>query len=272
MFTRTKASFLAAAVIAPFLLPATVAAQNEGAEPTGPTESCSGTVVASWPDVQFDSLAATIVSAHPWIESTRSLTVNVPAGEYQVDVVTYDGSATRDGDTAQEFEQLFLEFLDAQGDVIATTGSSADLPDRVLEATWKGSVGTVTLDRDAETVRAVHAFIGLAGYQSVMPSCFGATFVPPTTTTTEAPPPSSSTTTTVVEPPPSSSTTTTVVEPPPSSSTTTTLVEPPSSTSLPPTTTIATTTTTTTVPTQVLPKVEEMPDPDPVVADPHFTG
>jgi len=39
---------------------------------------------------------------------------------------------------------------------------------------------------------------------------------------------------------------------------------------LPPSTT--STTTTTTVPTEVLPEVEEMPDPDPVPNNPNFTG
>ena len=47
-------------------------------------------------------------------------------------------------------------------------------------------------------------------------------------------------------------------------------VVPPPTTTTPPTT--AAPTTTTTVPTQVLPEVQEMPDPDPVVGTPNFTG
>jgi hypothetical protein len=146
---------------------------------------------------------------------------------------------------------------------------------------------------------------------SVMPVCVGWTLVPPTTTTTtttttQAPPSSTTSstttsttsTTTTTEAPPSSTTsstttTTTTTEAPPPSSTTssttttsttsiappTTIVEPPTSSTIPATTTTTTTTTTTvapatttTVPTQVLPEVQEMPDPEPVVGNPQFTG
>ena len=84
----------------------------------------------------------------------------VPAGEYEIEAATYDGSPGRATDGIQEFEQLFLEFLDAEGDVIDSTASTPDLLDGVEEAEWRGSVGTVVLDRDAVTIRATHSFAG----------------------------------------------------------------------------------------------------------------
>ena len=177
---------------------------------------------------------------------TGNSKVAIPAGECNINGATYDGSTGCALAGIQEFEQLFLEFIDAQDDVVATTDSSDDLADLVEEAEWVGSLGIVVLDRDVATVRATHLYadqtVGSPEHvHSVMPSCFGAVLLPPTTTTT--------TTNTTVP------LTTTVIESP---------------ATVAPTTTVAVTTTT--VAKQVLSEVQENPDPDPVVGDPTFTG
>jgi hypothetical protein len=279
MFTRTRAILLVAAIVAPLLVP-TAASAN-----TGPTQECSGTYVGVWPGVGFDSFVSTIATNQVGVGTSVSISVAVPAGEYDVSAATYDGSTSRSGDGNQQFEELFLEFIDSQGDVVATTGSSFDLNDYVEEAEWLGSMGSVVLVRDIVTVRATHTFagqvVGSPQYvHSLSPVCFGALLVPSTvsTTTTSTSTTTTSTTTTSTTTVPES-TTTTVPE-----STTTTLPESSTSTTTvaPTTTVVAPTTiagptttaapTTTTVPTQVLPEVQENPDPDPVVVDPTFTG
>ncbi|MEM7142968.1 MAG: hypothetical protein AAF548_18230 [Actinomycetota bacterium] len=259
MFTRTKALLVAVAMVAPFLVPATAGAQ------TGPTEQCSGTYVGAWPGVEFDSLVSTIAAVHPWIDPSISVAVSVPAGEYTIEAATYDGSPFRATDGIQEFEQLFLQFLDSNGDVIASTNDTPDLVDFTMEAEWRGNVGTVVLDREATAVRAVHSFAGqVVGspehVHSVMPSCFAASVVPPTTTTT---------TTTTTEPPVTTTEPPVTTTEPPVTTTeppvTTTTIEPPVST-LPPPTTIPPTTTISVEPPPL------MPPPDPPTDTPNFTG
>ena len=222
----------------------------------GPVSSCDGDVVGTWPGTGFGRGGVAGVFAGPASRPTQqSVAASIPAGTYDVSAVTYDGYVDRSSTTpAQDFEQLFLEFLDSGGSVLATSGNSADLQSGVDEATWAGSLGRVTLGAEAVVVRATHAFAGQPiGTQSLMPSCFGLSLVSTTTTTTTTVPDSS---TTVPD-------STTTIAPP-------TTAVPPSTTIAPPTTVGPPTSTT--VPVQVLPVVQQVPDPDPVTAVPNFTG
>lgn len=265
MLTRTKALIAASAVAAVTVVPATTGA---AADPAGAAYCATAGQSVTFPNAGFNAGgAATLVVAHSWYPRSLTVSADIAAGEYEVITAAYDGYDGRAGTDEQAYEQYVLEFLDAGGAVIATSGMNADLVDFIEEASWTGPVGTVVLNRPATAVRATHAHLGDAAViaigeaQSVQPSCFGVTSTaPPTTTTTTEP--TDSTTTTTTEPTTSEPPTTT--EPP---STT----EPPTTTILGPTTSV-TTTTTTTVPTQVLPSSQEMPDPDPVAATPTFTG
>jgi hypothetical protein len=176
------------------------------------------------------------------------LAVPVPAGTYDLSTVAWDdgGNATpnRIDQGVQPFERYIVQFLDAGGNVLATSGASTDLEDLVLFAQWSGSIGQVTwAGPDATQVRVVHAHIGEPNLQSVHARCVGWSPAQPSTTTT---------TTTTTTP---ATTTTTPV-------TTTTV------------TTDSTTTTTTSqpAPTEVLPEVEVAQPADPVDGDPTFTG
>jgi hypothetical protein len=300
MFTRKKIAVIAAIAL-PIIGTATVSSAQEGGVPScGQHEQ-----VVAFPNVGPDAgSVATIVVGHSHYPRSLTVAASIPAGEYDVITGAYDGYKDRTSTETQDFERFILRFLDADGSVIASTSPSMDLVDGVEEASWTGPVGTVTLDRAAVSVEAEHADLGdqavfdIGQAQSVQPSCFGLDTVPPTTTTTLPPtttvpdtttttvpdttttvaptttvPDTTTTTvaptTTVIEPPTTTvAPTTTVIEPPTTVAPTTTVIEPP--TTVAPTTTVAVTTTT--VPTQVLPTVQENPDPDPVVGDPTFTG
>ncbi len=179
----------------------------------------------------------------------RPVAVDMPAGTYDISAAAYDGDADRATDSPQLNEQFHLQFVDSDGAVIATTGSTADLPDEVEEATWTGSVGRVVLDRPAVTVRAVHSFTGSGPgtANSVMPVCFGADIVAPPVTTT----------------------TTTIVDEEEEEQTTPTTEAPTTTTTAAPTTTLAPTTTT--VATVVLSVTEAVPAAA-VTGTPSFTG
>jgi hypothetical protein len=238
MFTRKRGIAVVAAISVLLLGPASVAQAQDG-----PTEGCSGDVVGVWPGAGFGGGGvAGLFAGPPHRTMQRTIASALPAGTYVVNAVSYDGSVGRASNPAQVVEQYFLEFLDAGGNVLASSAATVDLQDGVDEASWAGSLGEVTLASDAVAVRATHLFAGQVlaiPTQSVMPSCFGATAVVVQTTTTTI-------------------TTTTTT-------TTTTVVSPPTSVTTPPTTS-------STVVTQVLPEVEEMPAPKPVVATPSFTG
>ncbi|MEZ5168489.1 MAG: hypothetical protein R2695_19180 [Acidimicrobiales bacterium] len=262
MLSRPKLVGIVGALVAPFLVPAVVAASSDG-----PAVGCHGENAASWTGVDYQTHGSGTIVSHDGVGFPfwRDLALPAPGiapGTYAVDTVGYDGSPDREN-AYQMFEQFKLEFLDADGVVIATSGITDDLPDYVEEVTVPYDVGQVTLDRTAVTVRGIHAFIGdESSANSVMPVCVGWTLIPEETTTTTT----STTSTTTTQPEETTTTSTTTTQP--EETTTTTQPEETTTTSE----AVDNTSTTTTVATRVLPRVQEMPDPDPVVANPSFTG
>jgi hypothetical protein len=130
-----------------------------------------------------------------WVTS-RTYTAAIPAGTYDLSAASYDGYEGRAATTGQNREQWKVEFLGDGGTVLATSGVTPDLADGVQEASWTGSLGTLTLAAPATQVRTVHAFpTDDRTAHSVKPVCLGAALqTPPTTTappTTTTPPPSS---------------------------------------------------------------------------------
>jgi len=242
MFTRMRLVPILAITAALVFFPTSISSAQDAR-----TLDCDGAEsVIAFPYNGYGAGPESVLVVGNAVNYPTTLTVSaaLPAGTYDVVAGAYDGYFGRSNTPAQDYEEYVLQFLDAGGAVVATSAMSGDLVDFTEEASWRGSVGRVVLDRDVTAVRAVHAHLGNAAIiaigqaQSVQPTCLGTTLVPPPTTTT-----------TTVAP------TTTIASP---------------TTSIPVTST--TTTTTTTVPTQVLPEVEEMPDPDPVVGNPTFTG
>ncbi len=246
-------SFIAAPAVAATALlgVATVSAADE------PIGQCQGSTPFWFPGVAFDSPATGAIVSDPsqGFPISRTIAASLPAGTYDVDTFAYDGSPDRHIHP-QLNEQYHLEILDADGVIIAETGTTADVPDTAPENTWAGSVGRVELDRPATQIRAMHSYPAPQDtLNSVFPTCVGFELVPPPTTTTQPP------TTTTTEPPTTTAPPTT--EPPVTTAPPTTA--PP--TTMPPTTMPPTTT----VPTEVL-GIQQSPPATPVTVTPTFTG
>lgn len=232
-------SALASAGITVAGTPAGAVAVNGGTGPVPAT--CNAEVQFSWPGVGFNlHTTGAIVSNPVWVlPRSRTINASIPAGTYDIDTVAYDGNPNRAAGTPQMFEQYHLEFLDAAGVVIDSTGTTADLADGVMEASWAGPVGQVVLDRPVTQIRAMHSFpfhTTPDTANSVMPVCVGVTPGVVPTTTTVAPTTSAAPTTTTVAP---------TTSPAP---------------------------TTTTVKTEVLPAVEVAQSATPTQGNPTFTG
>lgn len=105
----------------------------------------------------------------------RTLTTPLAAGNYVINGVSYDGYTGRDAVPAQPDERWYAEFLAADSSILATTSSTGDVEDGVLESTWSGSLGSISLAAEATSVRFVHAAIGGTNPNSVRPICLGAT-------------------------------------------------------------------------------------------------
>jgi hypothetical protein len=135
---------------------------------------------------------ATIFSfvAYDWVTSRTYAVPTIPAGTYELDARSYDGYTARASSPAQPFEMWKVEFLAADNRVLATSGTTGDIPDGVQEAWWVGSVGSITLTEPATGIRVVHAYLANdASPNSVNPICIGGTLqVPPTVPPTTAPP------------------------------------------------------------------------------------
>jgi uncharacterized repeat protein (TIGR01451 family) len=96
---------------------------------------------------------------------------NVPAGKYDIRLVSYDGYVGRETVT-QNFEQYQLEFLSGNNSV-AVSSPISDLADRVVEDTKDEVVDTnFMLTSDADGLRATHAFFGdTSSANSLNPIC-----------------------------------------------------------------------------------------------------
>ncbi|MFN8052834.1 MAG: hypothetical protein U0Q22_15420 [Acidimicrobiales bacterium] len=129
------------------------------------------------------------------VEYSAAVPVNLPPGTYDVTGTSHDEYPARVTVT-QTSEIWDLQFLDASGAVIATSGHTGDLPDRVAVADWAGSLGSVTLTSTATAVRAHHRPDAIAdgSADSVVPVAatvcggdVGPTSIVATTSTTSPP-------------------------------------------------------------------------------------
>jgi len=173
---------------------------------SGPSADCSATNVSNFGTQFFgvEEFGNRLLSTSP-TSRVFDLPSAMAAGTYTIDAVSYDGYPNRDTVAAQPLEQWFAEFLAADGTVLATTGSTGELADLVLEATWSGSLGEVTLADTATQIRTIHVAPGDPLINSVRPVCLGADLVvpdPAPTTTIPDPAP----TTTVPDPTPTTTT------------------------------------------------------------------
>ncbi len=87
---------------------------------------------------------------------TQTLPIYLPPGLVEIpEARSWDGYPGREN--AQQTNEIWeLQFLDADGNVIAVSEPSGDVPDNVEEGVWVGSLGTVELTEPAYGVRAHH--------------------------------------------------------------------------------------------------------------------
>ena len=148
-------------------------AQEQGL--AGPsTTACAGQY-----NMTFDGVAPyeRLFSPVPGFEvqaRTYTLPSPVPAGTYNLTAVSYDGYSARVA-SDQPNEVWFVQFLDAEKNVLAASDFTVDLADFVAEAEWIGGIGQVTwAGADAVQVKALHGWLSWSTPNSVSPICFGA--------------------------------------------------------------------------------------------------
>lgn len=174
MFTNKVVAFAASAsmliAVSVLLMATSVSAQP------GPGTTCTGDNTTTFGSdyYGFEDFGNRLFST---TTTSRDFALATPleAGTYALDAVSYDGYPNRSETTGQSREQWFAELLAADGTVLATSGVTGDLEDGVDEATWNGSLGEVTIDQTATTVRVQHASPGSPEINSVRPVCVGAT-------------------------------------------------------------------------------------------------
>lgn len=167
-------SFGAAAVLLVVLSLVTMASSVSAQ--AGPGASCTGDNTTTFGTNYwgFDDFGNRLFSTSP---TSREFALSAPleAGVYVLDAVSYDGYPGRELIEGQPREQWFVELLAADGSVLATSGTTGDLDDEVMEATWAGGLGEVTIAQTAVSVRTTHASPGSVSINSVRPVCLGAT-------------------------------------------------------------------------------------------------
>lgn len=90
-----------------------------------------------------------------------SKSVNLPAGEYRISLSSSDGYEGRE-DKSQPNESYYVE-LRKGSTVVAQTGMTPDLADRIRYAQWGGTVSTLTLSSAIDNVLAKHSNYRRAG-------------------------------------------------------------------------------------------------------------
>lgn len=91
------------------------------------------------------------------IQYSDTVAVDLPAGEVVIpEAISFDDYTSRADTPTQLSERWEVEFLDADGNVIATSDATPDVADGVERAEYIGALGSVTLTEPAVAVRAHH--------------------------------------------------------------------------------------------------------------------
>lgn len=82
--------------------------------------------------------------------------IDIPAGTVSIPRATSRDFYPARETITQTSERWELQFLDAAGNVIATSAPTGDVPDLSADASWEGALGEVTLPANAVGIRANH--------------------------------------------------------------------------------------------------------------------
>ncbi len=103
--------------------------------------------------------------------------VNVPAGVYDVETMSWDGYLSRPLSSEQLAEQWKIDFLDVSGNKLATVGPTTDIVDFVVQDTKTDFFGSIVLSGDSNALRIFSSSYPLGG-DSVTPVCIKITKKP----------------------------------------------------------------------------------------------
>ncbi|NNE74426.1 MAG: hypothetical protein HKN26_12235, partial [Acidimicrobiales bacterium] len=92
----------------------------------------------------------------PGVPISANSAVALPAGTVSITNALSSDSYPERINVTQSSERWDIQFLDAGGQVIATSAPTEDLADQTVSAVWQGSLGSVQLATDAAYVRAHH--------------------------------------------------------------------------------------------------------------------
>ncbi len=95
--------------------------------------------------------------------ATPAVATNIPAGRLWISQADSHDQYESRRYVLQPNETWYLEFLGADGSVLATSATTGDVPDYTIHGRWIGSLGIVELAEPAVAVRAVHTQ-GEAGF------------------------------------------------------------------------------------------------------------
>lgn len=124
---------------------------------------------------------------NPAVPRTPSRSLSLPAGPVTITSATSTDSYPERVSINQPSERWNVEFLNAAGAVVGVSASTPDLEDNVESASWRGSLGSVTLSEDAVALRAVHQSAD-ASINSVTVSGITVCYLPASATSTTQPP------------------------------------------------------------------------------------
>ena len=138
--------------------------------------AAQATACASDYDVTIQQLLLNTQAGFSPGEATVALTTPIPAGDYDLTMVSYDEHSSKLVDQSDQIhEQWFLQLLDAQGGVVFQSGVSPDLPN---DQDWLTFTSAATVTGEAVTMRVVHAELD-TNVNSIIAYCAGFTATPP---------------------------------------------------------------------------------------------
>ena len=114
--------------------------------------------------VNFDPATDWLRSDRVDQQFTTPKPVNLPAGTYRVILVAWDGYPTRatSNPNRQSDERLQVQFLDSNGNEVARSSATSDIPD-LVNAAWVNEEvdSALYLDRTVTSIRGFHPLFGL---------------------------------------------------------------------------------------------------------------
>jgi hypothetical protein len=138
--------------------------------------AAESTACASDHDITIQQLLLNTRAGFSPGDATISLAAPIPAGDYELTMVSYDEHSSKLIDQSDQIhEQWFLQLLDTQGAVVFESDISPDLPD---DQDWLTFTTGGRITGEAVTMRVVHAELD-TNVNSIIAHCAGFTLIPP---------------------------------------------------------------------------------------------